>query len=257
MNLETNWTLIIAIIALLIASLGLVRDLFNVTLPPPPFRTVIRQLLQDRRTWFGVVFALLGISFLASYIQAQRLELIVQQQDAKLTSAQATQTAQMASLSELVGTREAQAAELTSLKATLTAQNISQDEICNQVKITAEPDEVTLTNPEGEYLPINYELLAPPSDGVKILLHAAQIFVNDGPNLIVIASGVHPTHFDKHVAAGQTIFVGDGVGIGRSELDKAKELNSTAITERKSFHVVSDKGVYCIRSVDVLVRISE
>jgi Tfp pilus assembly protein PilO len=207
----------------------------------------------------ALAVALFGLAFWTLNSRIQGLKSITAKQDAEIASAYVTQTAQAASLVALEGTRVVQDAELSSVQATLTLQPLSQSQICDQVSITAIPEQVTFEKTEDDSVQadVDYELLAPPTTGVTVILHVAEIFVQIDSELIRLVSGTHIGHFDEHAAAGQSIRVDDLVWLGRDQLDKAIELNSTLLLERKTFYLTSDEGFYCKKPVDVRVEITE
>jgi hypothetical protein len=248
---------IAGILGLFVAILALLRDVFDFQLEWADSRNLLKRLAANRLVQIIVVVALFGFAFWSLYSRMQGLESIVARQDAEITSAYVTQTAQAASLLALEGTRVAQDAELSSAQATLSSQPLSQSEICDQVSILAIPDQVTL-NDSGDasvQTDVDYELLAPPLTGVTVMLHAADVFVQNGSDLVHVASGVHTGHFGEHVAAGESIRLDDLVWLGRDELDKAKELNSALLLERKTFYLTSDQGFYCKKPVDVPIKL--
>ena len=84
----------IAFLALGLALMSFLRDIFDVTLPFPNIPEPLRQWLLSPRVWFRVSFILLGTSLLAMCSRGQQLESTIAQQETRIMSLDSTVTAQ-------------------------------------------------------------------------------------------------------------------------------------------------------------------
>ena len=110
--------------------------------------------------------------------------------------------------------------------------------------------------PEGFWKAVAYEIRSDDYTGLRVLLHGFRFIAYDKGKETVIADGTIFAHFGKSVRPGETLLVSDSVYLDPSVVKRATELNSFTITERKTFHVVSDQGLYCEKSADLVLRMT-
>ena len=252
--------IILALLALIVAILAFLRDVFDFKLPFNS--TQLPRWLKDYRTWISVVFLLLLSSTFSSISKNRWLQQNIDETQTNLNNVIETRNAQSIELNQLSTERYQLQDELTSIEATRISQaSLTGSEICDEIVVTALPEKLTITLPtpdeERVYKDITYQVDAPIETGLRILIHSAELILVNGENKEVIERGPHPTHFDKQVIKGQSLLLNDGVNLNSSYLNRAMELNSNEFIERKTFHLITDEGIYCNASIEVPITIVE
>jgi hypothetical protein len=88
------WGAIAGILGFFIAVLAFLRDIFNIQVEPRASGNFLKRLVTNRRFQLIVAAILIGFSFWSLYDRVQSLEVITARQEAEITSAYITQTAQ-------------------------------------------------------------------------------------------------------------------------------------------------------------------
>ena len=151
-------------------------------------------------------------------------------------------------------------ASLAELQPTIDALStlVTKNQACDQVSVTATPDQITVVPPSQApvWTSIIYELKAPSNIGMRILLHSSEFLVSDGTKQVVTQAGQQATHYNKIIPAGKSLVIdNDGISLDQAQVEKAREFGSTVMIERKTYHLVSDQGIYYQKSVDVRVSL--
>ena len=131
---------------------------------------------------------------------------------------------------------------------------ISRDKVCGQISIAPQVKRLTMPAPTAEdiYAGVAYELKAPAETGIHVLFHKAQHLMYDGTREVEIIMGKHFSYDKTYVPAGRSEILQDGVLLGIYDTENAKKYKTVLVTQRLTFHVVSDDGIYCEKASDDL-----
>lgn len=137
-------------------------------------------------------------------------------------------------------------------------ETFSNVDLCNQISITPEVKRISMAAPleEDTYAGVNYELKAPSATGTKVLFHKAQHLINDGARNVEIVMGRHFSHADVYIPAGKSTLLSDGVLLGKYDIEYAQKYRTALITQRLTFSVVSDQGIYCEKTADIEIEMT-
>jgi len=133
------------------------------------------------------------------------------------------------------------------IMAVITTWQDPTKQVCNEISIAPKGRRVTMLAPTNEniYEGVEYEVKAPSSTGLQILFHKAQHLIIEGSNEVEVIWGRHFTHYKVQVPAGKSMTLSDGILLGKYDVDAALEHETRVITQRLTFSVVSDQGIYC------------
>jgi len=132
--------------------------------------------------------------------------------------------------------------------------------VCGDIAVSAIPNQSTIDYPaqEGAWVPIEYRIKAPSQSGITLLLHSAEQLVQTGAQPISIAEGAQATHYGLSILANATESItDDGVWLTTEDAKEANSMHSNLIIDRRTFHIVTDNGVYCTKAVDVALAFTE